>query len=124
MIDLQIEAADNVALSVKNMLEGPLVWPGTNDNIASLHRQGNRDEVDAILATSAHVSHFEFDISKITACTMEMRNAIGFIDENGKSCVTTSAQSPYQLHGELAQLFGISTDECGSFRLMLADHLA
>ena len=111
LIDLQIDVADDVALSVKNMLDGPLVWPGTNDNIASLHRQGNRDEVDATLATSAHVSHFEFDISKITACTMEMRNAIGFIDENGKSCVTTSAQSPYQLHGELAQLFGVSTDK-------------
>ncbi len=111
LIDLQIEAADDVALSVECMLDGPLVWPGTNDNIASLHRQGDRDEVDTILATSAHVSHFEFDISKITACTIEMRNSIGFIDENGKSCVTTSAQSPYQLHGELAQLFGISTDE-------------
>ncbi|XDZ63367.1 xanthine dehydrogenase family protein molybdopterin-binding subunit [Alphaproteobacteria bacterium LSUCC0396] len=111
LIEVQIDAADAVALSVKHMLGGPLVWPGTNDNIASLHRQGNRDEVDAILAKSAHVSHFAFDISKITACTMEMRASIGFIDENGKSSLTTSAQSPYQLHGELAQLFGISPDE-------------
>lgn len=111
LIEMQIDAADAVALSVEHMLGGPLVWPGTNDNIASLHRQGNRDEVDAILAKSAHVSHFAFDISKITACTMEMRASIGFIDENGKSSLTTSAQSPYQLHGELAQLFGISPDE-------------
>ncbi|MFZ9135579.1 MAG: xanthine dehydrogenase family protein molybdopterin-binding subunit, partial [Candidatus Puniceispirillaceae bacterium] len=111
LIEVQIDAADEVALSVEHMLGGPLVWPGTNDNIASLHRQGNRDEVDAILAKSAHVSHFAFDISKITACTMEMRASIGFIDENGKSSLTTSAQSPYQLHGELAQLFGISPDE-------------
>ncbi len=111
LIEVQIDAADAVALSVEHMLGGPLVWPGTNDNIASLHRQGNRDEVDAILAKSAHVSHFAFDISKITACTMEMRASIGFIDENGKSSLTTSAQSPYQLHGELAQLFGISPDE-------------
>ena len=49
LIDLQIEAADDVALSVENMLDGPLVWSGTNDNIASLHRQGNRNEVEAIL---------------------------------------------------------------------------
>lgn len=111
LIEMQIDAADAVALSVEHMLGGPLVWPGTDDNIASLHRQGNRDEVDAILAKSAHVSHFAFDISKITACTMEMRASIGFIDENGKSSLTTSAQSPYQLHGELAQLFGISPDE-------------
>jgi len=111
LIEVQIDAADAVALSAEHMLGGPLVWPGTNDNIASLHRQGNRDEVDAILAKSAHVSHFAFDISKITACTMEMRASIGFIDENGKSSLTTSAQSPYQLHGELAQLFGISPDE-------------
>ena len=111
LIEVQIDAADAIALSVEHMLGGPLVWPGTNDNIASLHRQGNRDEVDAILAKSAHVSHFAFDISKITACTMEMRASIGFIDENGKSSLTTSAQSPYQLHGELAQLFGISPDE-------------
>jgi len=111
LIEMQIDAADAVALSVDHMLNGPLVWPGTTDNIASLHRQGNRDDVNAIMTKSAHVTHLEFDISKITACTMEMRASIGFIDENGKSCLTTSAQSPYQLHGELAQLFGVSPDE-------------
>ena len=42
---------------------------------------------------------------------MEMRNSIGFIDENGKTCIITSAQSPFALHGEIAQLFGIGPDE-------------
>ena len=111
LIDVNIEASDTIALSVDHMLDGPLVWPGTEDNIASLHRLGDRSAVDVALAASAHVSHFAFDISKITACAMEMRNSIGFIDENGKTCIITSAQSPFALHGEIAQLFGISPDE-------------
>ena len=111
LIEVNIEASDTIALSVDHMLDGPLVWPGTEDNIASLHRLGDRSAVDVALAASAHVSHFAFDISKITACAMEMRNSIGFIDENGKTCIITSAQSPFALHGEIAQLFGISPDE-------------
>ena len=111
VIHLEIEAKAAVALSVDNMRVGPFVWPGCDDNIASLHRIGDRQTVEASLAASAHVSIFDFDISKMTACTIEMRTSIGFIDENGKSALTTSAQSPYALHGELAQLFGISPDE-------------
>ena len=37
LIDVNIEASDTIALSVDHMLDGPLVWPETEDNIASLH---------------------------------------------------------------------------------------
>ena len=96
-----------MALSIDD-LQGPLVWPGSTDNIAAFHRLGDKPAVDAALAKAAQTVRFDFDISKVTACTIEMRSALGLIDANGKLCLTTSAQSPFALHGELAKLFDIT----------------
>ena len=111
LIDLKINPTEKTVLFEDSILNNEQVWPSMSDNIASIHKIGDRDAVDVALDDSVHVSHFKFDISKITACTMEMRTSIGFIDENGKTCITTSVQSPYNLHGEIAQLFGISPEE-------------
>ena len=111
LIDLKIDSAESIVLIEDSILNREQVWPSMSDNIASIHKIGKREAVDTALDDSAHVSHFEFDISKITACTMEMRTSIGFIDENGKTCITTSVQSPYNLHSEISQLFGISKEE-------------
>ena len=111
LIDLKIDSAESIVLFEDSILNREQVWPSMSDNIASIHKIGKREAVDTALDDSAHVSHFEFDISKITACTMEMRTSIGFIDENGKTCITTSVQSPYNLHSEISQLFGISKEE-------------
>ncbi|MDC1383418.1 xanthine dehydrogenase family protein molybdopterin-binding subunit [Candidatus Puniceispirillum sp.] len=111
LINLEIDPSENTVLFDDSILNRQRVWPSMSDNIASHHQLGDQNNVDAALDGSAHVSHFEFDISKITACSIEMRTSIGFIDENGKTCITTSVQSPFNLYSEIAQLFGISTDE-------------
>ena len=110
LIDVAYDADDEIALSIDD-LQGPLVWPGSADNIAAFHRLGDKPAVDAALAKAAQTVRFDFDISKVTACTIEMRSALGSIDANGKLCLTTSAQSPFALHGELAKLFDLPTDQ-------------
>ena len=110
LVDVAYDADDVVALSVKDM-QGPLVWPDSPDNIAALHHVGDKPAVDAALDSAATVVRFDFDVSKVTACPIEMRSALGSIDENGKLCLTTSAQSPFALHGELAKLFAMPADQ-------------
>ena len=102
LVDAVYDTDDAVALSIKD-LNGPLVWPETPDNIAALHRVGDKQAVDAALGAAKTVVRFDFDVSKVTACPIEMRGALGSIDQDGKLCLATSAQSPFALHGELAK---------------------
>ena len=92
-------------MSAKHMKDGPLVWQDAADNVASVHRIGDQAAVEAALANAAHVSQFDFDVSKVAACALEMRSSAAYVDENGKNCLITSAQSPYAVRGELAQLW-------------------
>ena len=110
LVDAVYDTDDAVALSIKD-LNGPLVWPESPDNIAALHRVGDKHAVDAALAAATTVVRFDFDVSKVTACPIEMRSALGSVDQDGKSCLTTSAQSPFALHGELAKLFDMPEDK-------------
>ena len=104
LVDVAYDTDDSVALTIKD-LNGPLVWPESPDNIAALHHVGDKQAVDAALAAATTVVRFDFDVSKVTACPIEMRSALGSVDQDGKLCLTTSAQSPFALHGELAKLF-------------------
>ena len=81
-IELNIEAADALALSVDDMLDGHLCGQGLG--IILRLCTALVLAVDSALAASAHVSHFEFNISKITACAMEMRNSIDLSMKMGK----------------------------------------
>ena len=110
LINISYEADQEVALTLGE-LKGPLVWPESPDNIASLHVLGDKVAVEAAIDMSAHQVHLDFDISKVAACPIEMRSALGAIDKNGRLCLTTSAQSPFALHGELADLFNLPKDQ-------------
>jgi len=110
LIECDFDTDEDVALTAAH-IEGPTVWPGAADNIAALHRVGDKAAVEAALAGSQHVTRFEFDVSKVTACPMEMRSSFGAIDDDGKLCLTTSAQSPFALHGEVVQLFNLPAEQ-------------
>ena len=110
LVDVSYEVDKQVALKLDE-LQGPLVWPKTPDNIASLHRLGDRIAVEAALDMSSHQIHFDFDISRVAACPMEMRSSLGAVDKSGRLCLTTSAQSPFALHDELAKLFKLPKDQ-------------
>jgi carbon-monoxide dehydrogenase large subunit len=110
MIDLQIESYQPAVTSVDGIRKAPFVWANAQDNIASLHRLGDRKAVEAALAGSAHVTTFEFDVSKVTACALENRASTCFFDEKGKTSLITSAQSPYAVQGEIAQLFSLDAE--------------
>ncbi len=110
LVDAVYDADDAVALSIKDLNE-PLVWPESSDNIAALHRVGDKQAVDVALISATTVVRFDFDVSKVTACPIEMRSAIGSVDQDGKLCLTTSTQSPFALHGELVKLFNMPEDK-------------
>ena len=69
------------------------------------------DAVEAALDMSAHQVHLDFDISRVAACPIEMRSSLGAVDKIGRLCLTTSAQSPFALHDELAKLFKLPKDQ-------------
>ena len=110
LVDVAYDTDASVALTIKD-LNGPLVWPESPDNIAALHHVGDKQAVDAAMAAATTVVRFDFDVSKVTACPIEMRSALGSVDQDGKLCLTTSAQSPFALHGELAKLFDMPEDK-------------
>ena len=89
---------------------GALVWETGTDNVAALHRLGDRLAVEAALDDAAHMTTLDFDISRIAACPLETRNSLGYVDPAGRLCLRTSGQSPFALRGELAEAFGVTGD--------------
>jgi len=110
LINISYEADEKVALTL-NEVKGPLVWPQSPDNIASVHYLGDSVAVKTALNMSAHKVQLDFDISKVAACPIEMRSALGAIDKNGRLCLTTSTQSPFALLGELSALFKLPKNQ-------------
>ena len=85
----------------------PRPWVETDDNIAFVRRVGGWDEIDDVLASSAHVVSLDFSISRVTAATMEPRVSLGEYGD-GRYTLHTSTQSPFGVRGRLAKdVFGV-----------------
>ena len=109
MIIAEFSGDKIAALATDPNLDSPLVWDSGTDNIAAMHMVGDEAAVDAALDASAHVTTLKFDISRILACPMEMRNSLGYVDDAGRSCLRTSGQSPFALRNEVASYLGVTT---------------
>ncbi|WP_161141999.1 molybdopterin cofactor-binding domain-containing protein [Propylenella binzhouense] len=83
----------------------PAVWPDlVPDNEAFVFEQGDRGAVDRALAAAAHVARLDFRISRVSANTLEPRNAIGLFDPGtGRYTLHSGTQSPHRLRLELAE---------------------
>ena len=80
----------------------PKVWDDVPDNIGFLWKRGEAEATDAALRSSAHVARLQFNVSRVTASTMEPRAAWAHIGEDGRIVVHAAHQSPYNLRNGMA----------------------
>ena len=108
-----IEAADAVAVdyeatdAVTDIVEAvkpgaPAVWPEVPNNESFFFELGDRAATDAAFAQAAHVAKVDFRITRVSANSLEPRNAIGLFDPaDGRYTLYTGTQSPHKLRSEL-----------------------
>jgi carbon-monoxide dehydrogenase large subunit len=80
----------------------PKVWDDLSDNIGYLWRRGDAEATDAALRAAAHVARLQFNVSRVTASTMEPRAAWARIGADGRMVVHAAHQSPYNLRNGMA----------------------
>ena len=88
----------------------PQVWDIAPGNVAYLWKGGSQENADANLARAAHVTRLSFGVSRVTANSMEPRNALARVAPDGRLEVTASHQGPHGLRNALADVLGEPTD--------------
>ena len=63
--------------------------------------------LDAVFADAAHVARLTSHVSRVTACSMEPRGALGLVDDSGRLVLHASNQSPFAMKPTLAGLFKV-----------------
>jgi aerobic carbon-monoxide dehydrogenase large subunit len=87
---------------------GPPVWDECPDNIGFVNLVGDKDQVDAAFADAAHVVKQRFVINRVTAVTMESRNAVGHYDVgDDRYTVYTAMQRPQPTRAALAKVMNV-----------------
>jgi carbon-monoxide dehydrogenase large subunit len=66
--------------------------------------------VQSAFADAAHVTRASLEISRVTACTMEPRAALGECGADGRLTLTTGTQNPFDLRRRLATVFGVEPE--------------
>ncbi|MGE3873316.1 MAG: xanthine dehydrogenase family protein molybdopterin-binding subunit [Parvibaculaceae bacterium] len=105
------------------------VWDEAPDNVCFVYQAGDRAAVDAAFQHAKHTVKLDLEISRVSACPMEPRNAIGLYDPGSQRyTLYTGTQEPHTLRSELAQevlripesqLRVVSPDCGGSFGLKM-----
>jgi aerobic carbon-monoxide dehydrogenase large subunit len=105
LIEIDYEELPSVTATAEAAKPGaPAVWDEVPDNVCFLYELGDRQAVDAAFAGAAHVAELDFTVSRVSANSMEMRNAIGSYEErDGRYTLYVGAQAPHTLRGELAE---------------------
>ena len=86
----------------------PKVWEGCADNICFEALIGDKAAVDAAFAKAAHVVKGNFTINRVTAVTMEPRNAVGdYNATDQRYTLYTAMQRPHPTRSDLAKLLGV-----------------
>jgi carbon-monoxide dehydrogenase large subunit len=86
----------------------PKVWEGCADNISFEALIGDKVAVDAAFANAPHVVKGNFTINRVTAVTMEPRNAVGDYNAADKRyTLYTAMQRPHPTRSDLAELLRV-----------------
>jgi carbon-monoxide dehydrogenase large subunit len=103
---VRVEYAERAAvITASEAMRGdaPQLWDIASGNIAFLWRGGQTEQTEAALRNSAHVTMLDFVVSRVTANTMEPRNAFATIGVDGRITVSASHQNPHSLRTGIAQ---------------------
>jgi carbon-monoxide dehydrogenase large subunit len=86
----------------------PKVWEGCADNVSFEELIGDKAAVDAAFAKAAHVVKGDLTINRVTAVTMEPRNAVGDYNAADKRyTLYTAMQRPHPSRADLAKLLRV-----------------
>lgn len=111
LVWVEYEATPAVTSAAVAVVPGaPVVWPGlVDDNISFVHTAGDAAKVDAAFAQADHVTTLDFRITRVSANTIEPRNALGAYDMvEDRYTLTAGVQIPHKIRSELAEnTFGI-----------------
>ncbi|MBY6165547.1 xanthine dehydrogenase family protein molybdopterin-binding subunit [Pseudooceanicola nitratireducens] len=96
-----------VTLSDARAKGAPLVHADRPGNIGADWARGDWDKAGEALAASAHRVTLSGPISRVTAATLEPRNAVARPEPGGRIALYASHQNPPALRGALATAFGM-----------------
>ncbi|MDA0651947.1 MAG: xanthine dehydrogenase family protein molybdopterin-binding subunit [Proteobacteria bacterium] len=99
----------NVIASDYNKPGAPVLRQDCPSNESFFYTAGDKEAVEAAIASAAHVTHYHTVINRITANTMEPRVCIGDYDSaEDRYTLYGGTQRPFQLRQQMAQhIFGI-----------------
>ena len=109
-IEIEFDALPvNVVASEANKPGAPVLREDCPDNESFFYTAGDKDAVEAAIASAAHVTHYHTVINRITANTMEPRVCIGDYDKaEDRYTLYGGTQRPFQLRRQIAEnIFGI-----------------
>ncbi|MBX6328646.1 MAG: xanthine dehydrogenase family protein molybdopterin-binding subunit [Pseudolabrys sp.] len=109
LIAVDYEELPAVTSTAEAMKPGaPRVWEDCPDNVSFVELIGDKAAVDAAFAAAAHVVRGDFVINRVTAATMEPRNAIGdYNAADRRYTLYTALQRPHPVRTDLARLMKV-----------------
>ncbi|EFL87536.1 xanthine dehydrogenase family protein molybdopterin-binding subunit [Ahrensia sp. R2A130] len=87
--------------------DAPLVWSDRPDNTAFFQELGDRMAYEAAQKAASNVITARIDISRVTAVTLEPRNALAVPESDGRTVLHTGTQAPHRVQAEAAHVLGI-----------------
>jgi aerobic carbon-monoxide dehydrogenase large subunit len=106
LVEVDYEPLDAVASARDAAAEGAaVVWPGlVDDNVAFVFQAGKRDAVQAAMEAADHVTTLDFRITRVSANTLEPRNAMGSYDPiEDRYTLVSGVQIPHKIRAEIAE---------------------
>ncbi|HZD88520.1 MAG TPA: xanthine dehydrogenase family protein molybdopterin-binding subunit [Pseudolabrys sp.] len=109
LIEAEFEELPAVTSTAQASAPGaPKVWEECPDNIGFVYLVGDKDKVDSAMAGAAHVIKQRLVVNRVTAATMEPRNAVGHYDAgDDRYTVYTAMQRPQPTRADLAKLMKV-----------------
>ena len=98
----------------------PLVWPEAPGNVCFDWAMGDKDAVDALFRSAAHVTRLEVVNNRVVVSSMEARAALASYDAgNARWTLETNTQGVWLLKGQLAEaVFKVKPEQ---FRVLTND---
>jgi carbon-monoxide dehydrogenase large subunit len=105
LITVGYEPVESVILADARKADAPLIWEGARENVGFTIERGNAGNVEREFARAAHVTTLKITYPRITANSIEPRNAVAFTDQaSGRLTLYTSTQNPFLVRETLAEV--------------------
>ena len=119
LVAIDYEELPTVASAQAARMDGaPRVWDEVDGNVAFVWRRGDMAAAEAALAKAAHITRLSSQITRVNTNSLETRGCIGQVAADGRLTIHVSNQSPHQLRGVLAAMFGRKAEE---IRVLVGD---